>query len=275
MARSSKGLQSINPTGIFATGPAGNGKTTFLELLEELFRPKFGPTAVCRIDMSQIFSKWGMKLTDELGDELRTYIPAIKAGRFVPDDPTLRTFNRWLREILKTTNKRIFLFGGFPRTPAQLKGLNEFTQSIVLYRPTNKEQSDAAILKRWKESEGKQSELRMENPPTPEQLQIRWDEAQATAVAMEKLGDRCLNLSPTANLHTRLNQTLATLAQRNLIPAELIQRANDKLNNPNHVVRLRIREIEGTTLKDEEYPKEKEYGYPSPYANTGMRLSAR
>ncbi len=267
----------ISPTGIFATGPAGNGKTTFLELLEGLFRPKFASTPVCRIDMSQIFSQWGMKLTDALGVELRTYIPSIKAGRFVPDEPTLRTYNRWLEEILTTTSKRIFLFGGFPRTPGQLTGLEKFTQSIVLYRPTNKEQSDAAIIKRWEESKGKPgNELRMENSPTPEQLQIRWDEAQATAKAMQKLGDKCLHLSPTANLHDRLTETLTVLQKRGLIPEEMTRLALNRLRDPRHPIRKRIAQIEGTLTEEEQHPDpEEKYRYSGHKIPIGMQLSRK
>jgi adenylate kinase family enzyme len=235
-------------TVIFATGPAGNGKTTLLELLEGLLMQSGRNKLLARIDMSAILIKWGMNQHGKTGDRIRACRGLIEQGKYVPDDVTIPTFIAWLQQLTCQSSIKTLLIGGAPRTIDQLQLLHHFSSSLVIHMTASREQSDAAIRRRFEESQRSKGfgEQRLDSVITNDYLNTRWHEYEhETVPAMTKLGQHGLELSRADMLTPRLTKVLTHLKKMSIVPQQVIRKAEVRLAQKNHGVRMTIDKIEG------------------------------
>ncbi len=232
--------------GVLSTGPSGNGKTTFFELLETLLKSKHSPKAVGRIDMSKILTRWGMTRNGPLGDKLRENAYLIDIGKLLPDDLVIETFNAWHEDLLigpDSVNIKVLLLSGAPRSIPQLCFLDVFDKSLVINIQATRQQSDAAIKERLKH---RGSELRSDDAGGHEVFEQKWAEyEQSVLPAMDKLNGNGLHLNRDQPLTDRLRNTLQHMKTiGGPLDAHLIEKALRRLEASNHPIHHAIRKIE-------------------------------
>ncbi|MEN9524417.1 MAG: adenylate kinase [Candidatus Parcubacteria bacterium] len=229
--------------GVLATGPSGNGKTTFFELLKGLVRPKHGEHIVGNIDMSSILIRWGMNQTSALGDELRAHYHLIEEGRLIPDCLVVKTFKAWYAEVTMESDLQVLLLSGAPRSVEQLTIMDSFVNAMAISINATREQSNASILERIRRSGRK---LRVDDVGGKVVADERWSEYQLhTIPAIGKLNGNGLHLDRSEPLTARLRKTLEHMQARSgPIPLSMIQTGLNRLDAPEHPIHKRIYAVE-------------------------------
>lgn len=235
--------------GILSTGPSGNGKTTFFELLEILLKPRHSPEIVRKIDMSKIIMRWGMTRNGSLGDRLRAQKIMIDIGKLLPDDLVIETFNAWYEELITgphSVDVKVLLLSGAPRSVAQLSLLELFEKVTVINILATREQSEAAIKRRLEQSR----ELRADDVGGDAVVKQKWAEYENSVLpAMALLNGKGLHLDRSEPLTVRLRKTLEHMEKSSgSMNSHLIHKAMRRLSNHGHQIHRDITRIENQHL---------------------------
>ncbi len=246
---------------IMATGPSGNGKTTYLQLLKMLLKQPYRPRAVQFADMSDILMKWGMNQNTSLGGELRQKVPQFtSAGILVPDTLTMPNYEAWHGQLLDGPvgdDIEILLLGGAPRTWEQAEKLRKFFSKIMfIHIRATRAQADEAIMYRLMK---KQREAAAAQAAGGAAVEVRSDDLGGTKICNQKwaeyetyvepaanrLGKECIHLDRATPLRKRLKDGLEAMnIKDDNFSARWIGKALRRLRADNHPVHLEIRNVE-------------------------------
>ena len=232
--------------GILVTGAAGNGKTTYIQLLECLLQPpRSEQLVVAKIDTSRILFRWGIAQTGELGQKIRDSRSIAAEGKYVPDSIFIPAFEKWYTEIVsQCPNLRLLLIAGAPRTSEQLRLLKLFENVLVTNIQICQKKSGDAIMERLSKS----TEARIDDAGGEEIVTARWNEhVTQTLPMMDKIKRNGIHLDRKDPLSARLSKTLQHLkglGDKSPVPARILNRAIERLYTPTHPVHAMIREIE-------------------------------
>lgn len=250
MAKDSKESKDVNALDV--TGCSGNGKTELIKILEVLFAPRNNNGIVVRMDMSKILFRWATAQPGGLGDEIKQYEGLAKKGKYVPDDPSMKAFRAWLKQLLpQLPNLELLLLAGVPRTPGQLPLMDSFKNWLVACVHATREQSDASVLKRLNDALTSANEPRLDDAGGKEVLDQRWDEhTNFTLPMMGMVGNRGVHLDRNDPLTVRIDELLTHLVMMQKqgicpVPPRLLQNAFDYMASPSHRIHEMIRKLDG------------------------------
>lgn len=241
------------PAAILGFGPAGNGKTTLLNLIFETIcskRSEKQNAPVVRVEMSKIIL-WGKGRHGPLGKLVDQHIHLIAQGRYLPDEVINPLLAAWMDEHQERHSSELYIIGGLPRTVGQLTEVkHRFSRIAAIMQPVDQETSFRSIRERWHKAKmsGKAGELRPDDAGGESVLEERWSEhCLHTPHIVSKLNGALINLDRSVSLTARLTEVFKKLKEMNEaspIPTSALRKCITRLGQGNHPIHSLIKEVE-------------------------------
>jgi len=242
-----------NTSIIGITGPSGNGKSTYGEVLKAAFESSSlqePPQDECRVTCTETSGiiKWGLRQQTRLGDDLREFEPLMALGKYLPDHMMEALFFTWVRTYLgRFPQTRLLIVPGLPRTIAQNSFLEPFMGKLVVHIRATPEETRKAVIRRYLST---LPEKRRADDAGGEKI---FHERQAeytglTLPALSGLNGTVLHLDRSESLRTRTSKALGHIQENGYLPMVSHRAVNRALwrllHCPDHRVNKMIDHIE-------------------------------
>ena len=245
------------PGGIYITGPAANGKTTYFELLQSLLMKKHARKGdIGVIDMSDILTKFGVLLTCTLGEQVRKALALAKKGNLVPSGIIIPLYEKWIAEKLPHVYISTLIAAGIPRDPAQVPVMQVLRNPILIHIKIDRQ---VAYNKMWKRAQ----EMAMKLPPGQQRIDHTLDKGAFDKMFNQRMNEHrystlpaiqlaakthpMLELDRKVPLTERLGRTLEflkDLKDKSPVPQDRVMAGLNRINCDTHPIHDEIRAIE-------------------------------